>query len=198
MDVQAGIEALEEVLKSSLLHAEKAKTGDLSTYRFVHDLIRDVVYTEIGEARRQVLHQRAFAVLQREEARASDCWAQLAFAQVQVGQLSSSIQNGYRSLTLARKIKNTWVQIANTVPLTSGLLDAGRYEEALVIMQQAVELTKTLPPTFNFYRLLTVLGSTYQALQVWEEAHQTLAEADTMAEKLSLKLYLVPMVVRLC
>jgi DNA-binding SARP family transcriptional activator len=126
------------------------------------------------------------------------CWAQLAFAQVQVGQLSSSIQNGYRSLTLARKIKNTWVQIANTVPLTSGLLDAGRYEEALVIMQQAVELTKTLPPTFNFYRLLTVLGSTYQALQLWEEAHQTLAEAVTMAEKLDFKLYFVPIVSRLC
>ncbi len=447
MDVQAGIEALEEALKSGLLHAEKAKTGHLSTYRFVHDLIRDVVYTEIGEARRQVLHQRAFAVLEHEEARASElayhallageieaayhlhvqagmeavvifaiadaidyyeqartllhdskrlqnelpaleiehlyahlgrayvfqnawekaqttyeelltyvqhkplpaftcrtlnrlailavqrandkpkarlylehalqiaeinpdqralaetawnlalitavmwerpasalpygqqaltlaramhdqelearslsalgwihllgadyqasiqcveaalaiyallgngpvpskglslpsfvtgapltqfltiraseafCWAQLAFAQVQVGQLSSSIQNGYRSLTLARKIKNTWVQIANTVPLTSGLLDAGRYEEALVIMQQAVELTKTLPPTFNFYRLLTVLGSTYQALQLWEEAHQALAEAVTMAEKLDFKLYFVPIVSRLC
>src|SRR5207249_7086838 len=57
---------------------------------------------------------------------------------------------------------------------------------------------KDLPPTFNFYRLLTVLGSTYQALQLWEEAHQTLAEAVTMAEKLDFKLYFVPIVSRLC
>src|SRR5260370_7681907 len=72
IDVQVGIEALEEALKSGLLYAEKAKIGHQSAYRFVHDLIRDVVYMEISEARRQDLHQQAFAVLQREGARPSE------------------------------------------------------------------------------------------------------------------------------
>lgn len=124
------------------------------------------------------------------------CWAQLAFAQLQAGQLTKSIQSGYKALTLARKARNIWVQMP--VPLTSGLLEAGRYEEALAITQQAIELTQTLPPTFNFHRMLTVLGSTYQALQQWEEAHNTLTEAITMAAKLDFKLYAVPIVSRLC
>jgi len=124
------------------------------------------------------------------------CWAQLAFAQLQTGQLSKSIQSGYKALSLARRAKNTWVQMP--VPLTSALLEAGRYEEALAITQQAIELTKTLPPTFNSHRILTVLGSTYQALQQWEEAHNTLIEAVTVAEKLDLKLSSVPIVSRLC
>src|SRR5713101_910841 len=72
IDVQTGIEALEEALKSGLLCAEQAKIGRQSTYRFVHDLIRDVVYMGIGEARRQDLHQQAFAVLQRKGVRASE------------------------------------------------------------------------------------------------------------------------------
>ena len=34
--------------------------------------MREVVYTELGVARRQVLHQRALAMLEREGARASE------------------------------------------------------------------------------------------------------------------------------
>src|SRR5260370_36124952 len=52
IDVQFGIEALEDALKSGLLYAEKAKIGHQSDYRFVHDLIRDGVYTELSEPRR--------------------------------------------------------------------------------------------------------------------------------------------------
>jgi tetratricopeptide (TPR) repeat protein len=124
------------------------------------------------------------------------CWAQLSFAQLQAGQLSKSIQSGYKSLDKARAAKNIWVQMP--VPLTSGLLEAGRYEEALALTQQALELTKNLPPTLNFHRMLTLLGSTYQALQQWEEAHKTFTEAITMAEKLDFKGYAVPIVSRLC
>jgi hypothetical protein len=40
--------------------------------------------------------------------------------------------------------------------------------------------------------MLTALGSTYQALQQWEEAHNALSEAVTMAEKLDFKGYAVP------
>ena len=72
VEVQAGIEALEEAVKSGILREEEAGGGRLGSYRFSHDLMRDVVYTELGAARRQVLHQRAFAVLDTEGARASE------------------------------------------------------------------------------------------------------------------------------
>src|SRR5205085_1087259 len=76
VDVQAGVEALEEAEGLGILCEERAVgglgVGQAGTYRFAHDLMRDVVYTELGAARRQVLHQRALARLESEGVRASE------------------------------------------------------------------------------------------------------------------------------
>ncbi len=75
LGVQAGVEALEEADKSGILREEEAEepgAGHAGSYRFTHELMRDVVYTELGAARRQVLHQRALTWLQAEGARASE------------------------------------------------------------------------------------------------------------------------------
>src|SRR3989440_4241281 len=75
VEVQTGLDALEEAVKSGLLREEEAGeagAGQLSRYGFSHDLVRDVVYTELGAARRLVLHQRALARLQAEGARAAE------------------------------------------------------------------------------------------------------------------------------
>ena len=98
------------------------------------------------------------------------CWALLAFAQVNAGQVQHSIGSGRRALALSQEIKNVWTQVTSTLCLTYGLLEAGAYEEALGLMQQAVALARTFPLTFIFQRLLTALGSVYQAVQQWEEA----------------------------
>src|SRR5260370_29593448 len=50
----------------------------------------------------------------------------------------------------------------------------------------AVALARTLPSAINFQDLLLGLGSTYQALQQWEEARSTLEEAVAVAETLDL------------
>src|SRR6266849_1077246 len=70
LEVQAGVEALEEAVRSGILHEEATGRGRAGRYRFAHELMRDVVYSEMGAARRQVLHQRALARLATEEARA--------------------------------------------------------------------------------------------------------------------------------
>lgn len=54
--------ALDELLHSRLL-LEMA-----GPYRFSHDKVRDVVYTEAGDARRRVYHRRAFELLERADA----------------------------------------------------------------------------------------------------------------------------------
>ncbi|HEY6541443.1 MAG TPA: AAA family ATPase, partial [Ktedonobacteraceae bacterium] len=64
-----GVAALDELLVSHLLH----KTSDMEafrdgTYSFTHDKIRDVMYTEAGEARRRMLHHRALEIFQRADA----------------------------------------------------------------------------------------------------------------------------------
>src|SRR5262249_2208850 len=101
-------------------------------------------------------------------------------------------------LTLSQESKNVWAQIYSTFCLTSGLLEAGAYEEALLLTQSAVALARTLPPMVSFQRLLAALGGTYQALQQWEEAQAPLEEAVAVAEALDIQPPLVPALSRLC
>jgi DNA-binding SARP family transcriptional activator len=60
-----GLSALDELLKSRLLF-ETADTAH--PYTFAHDKIRDVAYTEAGDARRRLYHRRALVALQAESA----------------------------------------------------------------------------------------------------------------------------------
>ena len=72
----------------------------------------------------------------------------------------------------------------------------GTYEEALVLMQNAVALARTFP--LMEHGLLLALGSTYQASQQWEEARSTLEKAETLAETLDLGPFRPPVLSRLC
>jgi len=126
------------------------------------------------------------------------CWALLALAQVHAGQVLSSMRSGRRALVLSQESKNAWVHVAITNALTYGLLDAGAYEEAFELTQHTMAFARTLPPTINFQRFLTTLGSTYQALQQWGEARSMLEEAVAMAETLDFSVYYVPILSWLC
>jgi len=65
-----GLSALDELLLHRLLQAswDKEGRGAEVAYGFTHDKIREVVYTEAGEARRQVFHRRALDALQAADA----------------------------------------------------------------------------------------------------------------------------------
>ncbi|HEX6551350.1 MAG TPA: AAA family ATPase [Ktedonobacteraceae bacterium] len=126
------------------------------------------------------------------------CWALLAIAQVHAGQVHSSVRSGRRALALAQESKSVWVQISSTTYLANGLLEAGAYEEALELIQPTLAQARTLPPTFIYQRFLTALGRTYHAVQQWDEARRTLAEADAMAETLDLGRFRVSPLSQLC
>ena len=126
------------------------------------------------------------------------CWAFLAYAQVNSGQVQLSLRSSCRALMLSQEIKNVWAQIYSTFCLTFGLLEAGASEEALVLTQPAIALARTLPPMLSFQRLLAALGGTYQALQQWEEAQAPLEEAVAVAEALDIRPPRVPALARLC
>jgi DNA-binding SARP family transcriptional activator len=57
-----GLPALDELLSSRLL-LEVVEPGGASAYDFANDMLRDVVYTEAGDARRRLFHRRALEVL---------------------------------------------------------------------------------------------------------------------------------------
>jgi len=60
-----GLPALDEILSARLVR-EVGRIGHASLYAFANDMIRDVAYTEAGDARRRLFHQRALEVLEVE------------------------------------------------------------------------------------------------------------------------------------
>ncbi len=64
-----GLSALDEALRGRLLRESLLWSGaGRGGYSFVHDKVREVVYTEAGEARRRVFHRRAMEVLAEQGA----------------------------------------------------------------------------------------------------------------------------------
>ena len=59
--------ALDELITGRLF-LESGEPGAASEYIFVNDMLRDVVYTEAGDARRRLFHRRALELLQGEAA----------------------------------------------------------------------------------------------------------------------------------
>ena len=55
--------ALDELISGRLL-LETVQPGVNSAYTFTNDMLRDVVYTEAGDARRRLFHRRALEVLE--------------------------------------------------------------------------------------------------------------------------------------
>jgi predicted ATPase len=62
LDESNALAALDALLVARLLRDEPARAG--ARYTFSHDKIRETVYVEASDARRQVLHRRAFEVLE--------------------------------------------------------------------------------------------------------------------------------------
>jgi predicted ATPase len=56
--------ALDELISARLL-LETTQPGVVSAYTFTNDMLRDVVYTEAGDARRRLFHRRALEVLEK-------------------------------------------------------------------------------------------------------------------------------------
>ena len=57
--------ALDELISARLLH-ETVQPGVTSAYAFTNDMLRDVVYTDAGDARRRLFHRRALKILKAD------------------------------------------------------------------------------------------------------------------------------------
>ena len=178
-DFQQGIDCLEAALKLyAALGNEQSASRELPLSSFAS-----------GAPLTQPLTNRASEAV---------CWALLALAQVHAGQVQPSIRSGRRALALSQESKNVWTQIGSMQFLTYGLLDAGAYEEALGLMQAAIALARTLPPTLIFQGFLYGLSNVYHALQQWDEARSTWEKAEAMTETLDLTQLRVVILSQLC
>src|SRR5207237_10704509 len=158
LEVQAGVEALEEAITRGILREEEAGVSRLGSFRFSHELMRDVVYTELGAARRQVLHQRALALLQSEGARASE----LAYHARACGEAEAAY--GYS------------VQAGDEAMAVFAVEEAIRhYQEARALLQQSQPIQSVLP-TPQVVHLYACLGQSYAFLNACEQAQDVYEE----------------------
>src|SRR5262249_37082467 len=71
IDEQAGLQALEELLRSQLLSEVNPGEGTIpsSAYSFPYEAIREIVYQEAGKTRQRLLLSQATTFLQAEKVR---------------------------------------------------------------------------------------------------------------------------------
>lgn len=65
LPADVGLSALDEVLSGRLLR-DIETPGTIGAFAFANDMLRDVVYTEAGDARRRLFHRRALELLEAE------------------------------------------------------------------------------------------------------------------------------------
>lgn len=146
-----GLTALEQCTGAHLLQSQTAGSRT-AVYRFSHDKIRDVVYTEAGDARRQLFHERAFTALQEADAAP----ARLAHHALAAG----------------------LAQPAFTMHLAAGdaAMDLFAVREAIQFYQQARQIMQeeaaVTPTPTQFHRLHRRLGRAYELVNRWSAADE--------------------------
>jgi len=167
VEAQIGVEALEEAIGHGILREEEVgeSGGHLSSYGFSHDLMREVVYTELAAARRQVLHRRALASLEREGAKA----AELAYHALAAGEAAAA----YRAS----------VQAGMEAAAVFAVEDAiGQYQQARALLQ-AHHGRQSEPPATEVERLYTHLGQAYAFQYAWAQAQEAYEELLAYAQQ---------------
>ncbi|GAC1347012.1 MAG: AAA family ATPase [Ktedonobacteraceae bacterium] len=153
-----GLQALDEVLMSQLLREGTGSGYGVGTYFFAHDKIRDVVYTEAGEARRRIFHRRALEALQRETAPAAELAHHALAARLMEPAFHFSLTAGDGAMRLF------------------AVRDAiGYYEQARQVLadQQSMPSRLTGIPITTLQQLYLQLGRAYELVVEFEQAHAT-------------------------
>ncbi|HSM55609.1 MAG TPA: AAA family ATPase, partial [Candidatus Sulfomarinibacteraceae bacterium] len=157
LEPAGSIKAMDELLAAKFLRDSE----NPSSYHFGHDKIRDVVYTEAGDARRYIFHRRAFYLLEAENAPA----ARVAHHAQRADEVQAAFEN--------------YLQAGSEAMTLFATRDAAHfYEQAHQIMVET-ETIEVTPESRR--RLYERLARARELLNHWPEAeavyHEMLAFA---------------------
>ncbi len=164
LDENLGLSALDELVSSHLL-LEVAQAYAASAYEFAHQMIRDVVYTEAGDARRRLFHRRALEIL--AAARASS--AVLAHHAQAAGLAKETFQHSMAAGQEALRLS-----VANEAII--------HFESARQVLQDAS--LSPLPEQQTLRDLYTQLGRAYELSGLSERALAVYAEREQITQNL--------------
>ena len=145
-------------------------------------------YLLVGSPPSEALHNRAME---------AQCLATVAVAEVNRGELAASVNAGRAALKIGREINNEWTQALAATNLSQGLIEEGRYGEALRTVQEGVRITRKVPDPVLPLIALYAAGNAHQAMLGLEEAQTTYREALEIADTLPRPWRLL-MISRLC
>ncbi|MDQ3966206.1 MAG: tetratricopeptide repeat protein [Actinomycetota bacterium] len=121
----------------------------------------------------------------------------LAIGEINRGSPRATVEAARHALRIGQEIDNEWAQTNAMVLLSYGLWDTGEYGEALRVAWRGLEMAREVQhPGASF--ILTVLGSTPQAMLGLEEARAVLLEALAMADATLPRLWKTTAVSKLC
>ena len=157
---EAALPALDELISGRLL-LEVGEPGTTSEYTFVNDMLRDVVYTEAGEARRRLFHRRALEILETEGSSA----AVLAHHAVAAGLMQDAFRH---SLAAGREA-----------------LRLSAVSEAIVHFERALQFVQEkslpeMPEEADLRELYLQLARVYELASQTEKASALDAERDKL------------------
>ena len=149
-DAAETLEALDALCQRQLLVEE----GD-AAYRFAHDLIREVVLSDLSAARREHRHQRALAALEQRPGSVPP--ERLAYHATRAGEMEQAIRYLEQAGDRAEQIQ------AHTEALRS-------YQEALALVETMDRLPDCARLQLKAGQVLTTLARYNEALAVLEGA----------------------------
>ena len=160
-----GLRGLDELIERHLIEEEaggreeEEQLLDLSaTYSFTHEKIRQVAYTEMGRARRRLLHRGAFEVLEERSAPA----AQLAHHALAGGLAEQAFRYSLAAGDGAVEVFSVWDAIDH-------------YERACDLLTEvrAGGGQPTEPSVPDLEHLYIQLGRAHELTQEWDKARET-------------------------
>lgn len=119
------LSALDEALRGRVLRESRHwRGGEHGGYSFVHDKIRDVVYTDAGEARRRVFHRRALETLEAEGAPAAELARHALAARANEAAFSYSVAAAEEALAVFA-VEDAWAHLGRARALLEGEASGG-------------------------------------------------------------------------
>ncbi len=151
-----GLSALDELVSGRFL-LEVTQPGTASAYIFANDMIRDVVYTEAGDARRRLFHKRALDVLEAVQ----DSAAVLAHHALAAGLTEAAFRHSLAAGQEALRLVATGEAIVHFEKARQLILDGS--VEGAEFVSQIRDLYTQLGQVYELN------GQREQALEVYEE-----------------------------
>lgn len=172
LDENEALVALDELLKRQLLREaiprESAAGVRESRYRFSHGLMREVTYTEAGEARRRMYHRRALAAIEGSSVTSAELLHHALSAELPDKVFRYGVAAGDEALAiLAPSDAIAHYEVAHTV-LTNVVGQSG-----LSLRQAPAGEQRAWPSPDEIQHLCLQLGRAYEWVGDWARARTT-------------------------